>query len=56
METPLSNFSHKFTNLSIPIAGEVKKKGRTENLLKWDKLSFYAVVDCKIFTCLENKK
>ena len=31
-------------------------KGRTENLLKWGKFSFYGIVDCEIFTYLKNKK
>ena len=29
---------------------EVKKKEKLKNLLKCDKLSFYVMVDCEIFT------
>ena len=56
MEISLSSCGHTCTNLDIPIAGEVEGKEELENVLQWDKFSFYLMEDCKIVTYLKNKK
>ena len=52
METSLSSCGHTYTDLGIGS----ERKGRTENLSKWGKFSFYVMVDCESFTYLKNKK
>ena len=56
VETSLSSCGHRYTDLGI----RIERKGRTEKLLKWNKFSFYVMVDylriIEIFTYLKNKK
>ena len=44
------------TDIGIPIVGEFEVREELKNLLKWGIFSFYVMVDCKIVTCLKNKK
>ena len=52
METSLPSCGHTCTDLGIGS----ERKGRTEQLVKVGKFSFYVMVDCEIFTYLKNKK
>ena len=44
------------SDLGISKAGEVKEEEELQTMLKWAKTFFDAILDCKIFTYLKNKK
>ena len=52
VETSLSSCGHTYTDLG----NGNEKKETLKNFLKWDKFSFYVMVDREVFTYLKNKK